>query len=98
MTDAELLTALKANLKLDDEYLDQDAITARDTQLMLYISSAIEYIKREGADTSDDDAKLLTVLYAAWLYEHPNADKMPRALRWNLNNLIYDQHLKEYET
>ena len=95
MNTAELLTALKWNLKMDDEYLDEQAITARDAQLQLYIDSAIEYIEREGADLSGSDGQLLIVLYAAWLYEHPNAEKMPKAIRWTLNNLIYGQHLEE---
>lgn len=97
MTDAELLTALKWNLKMVDDYLDEEAVAARDEQLMLYISSAKEAIKREGADVSGNDGQLLIVLYAAWLYEHPNAEKMPKAIRWNLNNLIYDQHLEDSE-
>lgn len=97
MTDAELLTALKWNLKMDDDYLDEEAVAARDEQLMLYISSAKEAITREGADVSGNDGQLLIVLYAAWLYEHPNAEKMPRAIRRNLNNLIYDQHLEDSE-
>lgn len=98
MNAAELLTALKWNLKMEDEFLDAQAIAARDAQLQLYIDSAIEYITREGADvsdSSDSDGQLLIVLYAAWLYEHPNAEKMPRALRWNLNNLIYNQHAED---
>lgn len=97
MTDAELLTALKWNLKMDDDYLDEEAVAARDEQLLLYISSAKEAITREGADVSGDDGQLLIVLYAAWLYEHPNAEKMPKAIRWNLNNLIYGQHLEDSE-
>lgn len=97
MTDAELLTALKWNLKMVDDYLDEEAVAARDEQLMFYISSAEEAITREGADVSEDDGQLLIVLYAAWLYEHPNAEKMPKAIRWNLNNLIYDQHLEDSE-
>ena len=95
MNTAELLAALKQNLKMEDELLDQQAIAARDAQLQLYIDSAIEYITREGADVSGSDGQLLIVLYAAWLYEHPNAEKMPRALRWNLNNLIYNQHAED---
>ena len=95
MNTAELLAALKQNLKMEDEFLDQQAIAARDAQLQLYIDSAIEYITREGADVSGSDGQLLIVLYAAWLYEHPNAEKMPRALRWNLNNLIYNQHAED---
>ena len=97
MNAAELLTALKWNLKMEDEFLDAQAIAARDAQLQLYIDSAIEYITREGADVSGSDGQLLIVLYAAWLYEHPNAEKMPKAIRWNLNNLIYDQHLEDSE-
>lgn len=97
MNTAELLAALKWNLKMEDEFLDQQAIAARDAQLQLYIDSAIEFIKREGADLSTEKGQLLIVLYAAWLYEHPNADKMPRAIKYNLNNLIYDQHLEDSE-
>ena len=95
MNEAELQAALKWNLKMEDEFLDAQAISARDAQLQLYIDSAIEYITREGADVSGSDGQLLIVLYAAWLYEHPNAEKMPRALRWNLNNLIYNQHAED---
>ena len=97
MNTAELLAALKQNLKMEDELLDQQAIAARDAQLQLYIDSAIEFIKREGADLSTEKGQLLIILYAAWLYEHPNAEKIPRAIRYNLNNLIYDQHLEDSE-
>ena len=97
MNTAELLAALKWNLKMEDEFLDQQAIAARDAQLQLYIDSAIEFIKREGADLSTEKGQLLIILYAAWLYEHPNAEKIPRAIRYNLNNLIYDQHLEDSE-
>lgn len=97
MNTAELLAALKQNLKMEDEFLDQQAIAARDAQLQLYIDSAIEFIKREGADLSTEKGQLLIILYAAWLYEHPNAEKMPKAIRYNLNNLIYDQHLEDSE-
>lgn len=98
MNTAELLAALKWNLKMEDELLDQQAIAARDAQLQLYIDSAIEFIKREGADLSTEKGQLLIVLYAAWLYEHPNAEKMPRAVRYNLNNLVLSQHVGEPES
>lgn len=98
MTDAELLTALKANLKMEDDLLDETAVTARDTQLALYISSAKEFITREGVALSDSEGSaILIVMYAAWMYEHPNAEKMPRSLRWNMNNMIF-QSVETFET
>lgn len=55
------------------------------------IASAKRHIAREGvtlnADQPDDD--MLVVMYAAWMYRKrahaPDAQAMPRMLRWQLN-------------
>lgn len=94
MNTAELLTALKWNLKMEDEFLDAQAIAARDAQLQLYIDSAIEFMEIEGADFSSKKGQLLIILYAAWLYEHPNAKELPEAIRWNLNNKFLSDHIE----
>lgn len=89
MTDAELLTMLKADVEIiagndtKDDYL---------TQL---ITAAKQYITREGAtlDLGQMEDCNLVVMYAAWLYRKraEDAPAMPRMLRWALNNRIFGE-------
>lgn len=86
MTDAQLLTAVKVNLKI--------STTAYDDRLTQLISAAKSYIIREGASTLDasssaEDAQLI-IMYAAWLWSQRDnpAAGMPRMLRWALNNRV----------
>ena len=106
MTDAELLKLLEYNLELITEYMDDEALEAKETELTSYINSAKEFITREGITLnldSDGDVRLV-IMYASWLYEKRRADSngynngnnpMPRMLRWNLNNRIFSEKVGE---
>lgn len=102
MTDADLLTMLKANLEIYPENTTQDAYL---TQLIGV--SKIE-IAREGInlrdDLSDDN---LVVMYAAYLFRKRASDGagvrtttavrqvgMPRMLRYALNNRLFSQKMR----
>lgn len=96
--DAVLLEMLKANQEILTDYMDADAAEAKDRELGWYISAAREYITREGIHIVDTigDATLIT-MYAGWLYGRRKAadpaDGMPRMLRWNLNNRLFQEHV-----
>ena len=89
MTDAELLTMLKADVEIIA------ANTTKDEYLGNLITAAKQYITREGATLSLDQMEdcNLVVMYAAWLYRKraEDAPAMPRMLRWALNNRIFSE-------
>ena len=93
MTDAQLLAALKVNLKTVG--------TAYDERLGQLIEAARAFIGREGVSTLDtennfEDAQLV-VMYAQFLWsqrDEPTAP-MPRMLRWALNNRIFGEKAAE---
>ncbi len=91
MSEQEVLAMVKANLEiipvntLQDQYL---------TQL---IGAARQMITREGitlADTLEDHN--LVVMYAAYLYRKRVEDnpKMPRMLRYALNNRLFSEKVR----
>lgn len=96
MTNAEILQLVKLDLgELNDD---------KDILITQMISEAQEYITREGVtldlDNSDGDAGLVR-MYAAWLFRKRASDKgdglgniakMPRMLRWALNNRVMSEH------
>lgn len=98
MTDNDLLTMLEWNLEIITDYMDQQSATQKETELMFYIQSAKEFITREGITLTDSvgDAQLV-VMYSAWLYEKRKAPEsnqsMPRMLRWNLNNRLFEEKI-----
>ena len=97
MNDAELLTLLKNDLEIVTDFMDDEAKAAKDAELSFYLSSAREFITREGIDLTESygDASLL-VMYASWLYSRRRAESsyavMPKMLRWNLNNRLFEQN------
>lgn len=95
MTNDEMLSALKYELEIITDYMDEDARTAKDAQLIMYLDSAKEFITREGISLTDSVGDgLLVVMYAAWLYRRRLVNEpMPRMLRWNLNNRLYQQDI-----
>lgn len=99
MTNDDLLVMLKTNLEIITDYMDAEAKAAKDTELTQYIDAAKRYIEREGAKLNLDDIGdcQLIVMYAAWLYDkrkinvsYGNEVKMPRMLRYNLNNRVFE--------
>ena len=97
MNDAELLTMLKNDLEIVTDFMDDEAKAAKNAELSGYLSSAREFITREGIDLTDSFGdSMLLVMYASWLYSRRRAETsyavMPRMLRWNLNNRLYEQN------
>lgn len=97
MDDAALLVMLKNNLELILDYMDAAARASKEAELTQYLQAAKKFIAAEGItlDLSDIGDCMLTVLYAAWLYEkrkNAGAD-MSRMLRYNLNNRLFREKL-----
>jgi len=88
MTDAEKVTMLKVDLGI--------TTNAYDERLENYLQTARKMIAREGvvltqdAEETVDDINL-NIIYAAWLWrKRDTGEGMPRMLRWELNNRVFD--------
>lgn len=94
---AVLLTMLEANLELITTWMDDEAKTQKENELSLYIQTAADFITREGITLDLDNVsdEMLIVMYAAYLYDkrHDGVSIMPRALRYNLNNRLFQEKL-----
>ena len=69
-----------------------------DVRLMQYLETAEKMIRTEGININDTDAqdKQLVVNYAAWMWrKRDNMEGMPRMLRYQLNNRLMSQKMKE---
>lgn len=102
MTDSQketLLTMLEYNLEMILDYMDAEAKTQKETQLGYYIDSAVTFIEREGITINYEDVGdlMLITLYASFLYEKRNdgVSVMPRALRYNLNNRVFQEKVND---
>lgn len=87
MTDAEILTMLQVDLG------ELFASEPRKAYLQQCITSAREYITREGVTLTDSvgDGQLVE-MYAAYLVrKRATNEPMPRMLRWALNNRLFSQ-------
>lgn len=84
MTDAEKLTSLKIDLQISS--------SAYDGRLEQYLQGAKREIAREGYvlhNSIDDDN--LQIMYAAWMWRRRDTGEgMPRMIRWQLNNRLFD--------
>lgn len=100
MVEAELLTMLEYSLEIITDYMDEEAKSAKEAELTLYLNSAQKFIETEGITLDLDEVGdcQLVVMYATWLYERRKAvstgyntsnGAMPRMLRWNLNNRLF---------
>lgn len=86
MGDLEILSILKIDLQI--------SVTALDKYLIFLISSAKEFISKEGITlTASQDDALLVEMYAAYLYRKrkEQQNEMPRMLRWALNNRLFSE-------
>lgn len=94
-----LLTMLEYNLEMIMDYMDAEARSQKETQLGYYIDSAISFIEREGItlDYNEVGDLMLVTMYAAYLYDKRNdgVSVMPRALRYNLNNRLFQQKVQD---
>ena len=101
-TDAQMYTmleSLKIDLEIITDFIDTSELAKKVGQLKQYLNMAITFIQREGAILNfDDDSDIgMVVMYAAWLYDKrkdPTA-QMPRMVRYNLNNKIFSEKMKE---
>ena len=90
MTTEEMLAALKIDLGI--------ATTAYDERLKQYLKTAEAEIRKEGVtlDLSDIDHVQAVTMYAGWLWrKRDTGEGMPRMVRYQLNNLIFHQHLED---
>lgn len=105
MNISTILTMLKQGLEIITDYMDTDAKESKELELTQYINTAIQFIEREGIlleDTVDD--QMLVSMYAMWLYDKRKTtgskytsyyiQNMPRMLRYNLNNRLFQQKVK----
>ena len=79
-----LLQMLKVDLGI--------STTAYDDRLTQFLQTAAKEIEREGYELTDsiDDANL-QIMYAAWMWRRRDTGAgMPRMLRWQLNNRLFD--------
>lgn len=94
-----LLAMLESNLEMIMDYMDAEAKAQKETQLTYYIDASIEFIEREGITLNYDNIGdlMLVTMYASYLYDkrHDGVSIMPRALRYNLNNRLFQEHLNE---
>lgn len=84
MNDTTMLEMLKVDLGI--------STTAYDQRLMQYLTSAKDYIEREGITLNGEKISdmNLVVMYASWLWSKRDTNEaMPRMLRWNLNNRLF---------
>ena len=101
-TDAQMYTmleSLKIDLEIITDFMDESELAKKVSQLKQYLNMAITFIQREGAilNFDDDSDTGMVVMYAAWLYDKrkdPTA-QMPRMVRYNLNNKIFSEKMKE---
>lgn len=84
MTETTMLEMLKIDLGI--------STTAYDQRLTQYLEAAKVAIEIEGITidpTVISDGNLV-VMYAAWLWrKRDTAERMPRMLRWQLNNRLF---------
>lgn len=99
-TDLEnLIKSLEWNLEIITEYMDADSRTAKELELTQYIYASVSFMETEGItlDYSRFDDCMLVVMYAAYLYEKRKdvTAQYPRMLRYNLNNRLFSEKVKQ---
>jgi len=105
MSNDVILTMLKQGLEIITDYMDAESKAAKDLELMQYVQTAEVYIEREGIVLEDVvDDQMLVSMYAMWLYDKRKTtgskytsyyiQNMPRMLRYNLNNRLFSQKVR----
>ena len=106
MTNETILTMLKQGLEIITDYMDEESRTAKNLELMQYIETAEVFIEREGIVLVDNVSdQMLVSMYAMWLYDKRKTtgskytsyyiQNMPRMLRYNLNNRLLKQKVRD---
>ena len=105
MTNETILTMLKQGLEIITDYMDEESKSAKNLELMQYIETAEVFIEREGIILEDNVSdQMLVSMYAMWLYDKRKTtgskytsyyiQNMPRMLRYNLNNRLLQQKVR----
>lgn len=105
MTNETILTMLKQGLEIITDYMDEESKEAKNLELMQYIETAEVFIEREGIVLEDNVSdQMLVSMYAMWLYDKRKTtgskytsyyiQNMPRMLRYNLNNRLLQQKVR----
>lgn len=105
MTNETILTMLKQGLEIITDYMDEESKAAKNLELMQYIETAEAFIEREGIVLVDNVSdQMLVSMYAMWLYDKRKTtgskytsyyiQNMPRMLRYNLNNRLLQQKVR----
>ena len=84
-----MLEALKVDLGI--------TTAAYDVRRAQYIGSAKRAIEIEGIDLTESisDCNII-VMYAGWMWrKRDTGEGMPRMLRWQMNNRLFSQKLRE---
>lgn len=89
MSDQEILQILKMDLQISTD--------KQDNYLSALITTAQEFIKKEGVTLTDSvEDGMLTEMYAAYLHrKRREAAPMPDMIRWNLINRLLSEKGKE---
>ncbi len=106
MTNETILTMLKQGLEIITDYMDEESKSAKNLELMQYIETAEVFIEREGIILEDNVSdQMLVSMYAMWLYDKRKTtgskytsyyiQNMPRMLRYNLNNRLLQQKVRD---
>lgn len=106
MTNETILTMLKQGLEIITDYMDEESKSAKNLELMQYIETAEVFIEREGIVLEDVVSdQMLVSMYAMWLYDKRKTtgskytsyyiQNMPRMLRYNLNNRLLQQKVRD---
>lgn len=106
MTNETILTMLKQGLEIITDYMDEESKEAKNLELMQYIETAEVFIEREGIVLEDNVSdQMLVSMYAMWLYDKRKTtgskytsyyiQNMPRMLRYNLNNRLLQQKVRD---
>lgn len=86
MDNSKILSGLKIDLGI--------MTTAYDERLKAYISHAMREIERESVtlDLESIADQELVIQYASWMWrKRETGEGMPRMIRWQLNNRIFDR-------
>lgn len=106
MTNETILTMLKQGLEIITDYMDEESKAAKNLELMQYVETAEVFIEREGIILEDNVSdQMLVSMYAMWLYDKRKTtgskytsyyiQNMPRMLRYNLNNRLLQQKVRD---
>lgn len=106
MNNETILTMLKQGLEIITDYMDEESKSAKNLELMQYVETAEVFIEREGITLEDNVSdQMLVSMYAMWLYDKRKTtgskytsyyiQNMPRMLRYNLNNRLLQQKVRD---